>query len=156
MGFKNFFMAFHSILSFYVTTFYAHNNNDQFFLRIIQLVIEPLFLKCEYFSCFSGIPLYHAFDRSQRWIRMVEDDLVYVYREGMNEKNSNLVHKKEQKTVLRIVPLKNIIDRKFQLCKYQISPCLDEYMHLKTQYSDVIIDMSQYQSKTFYCRSVWF
>ncbi|XP_024995299.1 uncharacterized protein LOC112528501 [Cynara cardunculus var. scolymus] len=82
--------------------FYLHMNNisDLFHIR--------------------GMPLQHGHDRSQKWCRMVGDDLVYVYREGTMELpaaysccqvNKNAKSSKDQNPVLRIVPWKSIIDR---------------------------------------------
>ncbi|KAL8267439.1 hypothetical protein R6Q59_004783 [Mikania micrantha] len=59
-----------------------------------------------------GVPLHHAHDRGQKWLRMIGDDLVYVYREGTMDmsatyKNGN----KDKNPDLIIVPWKSIMDR---------------------------------------------
>ncbi|KAK1423012.1 hypothetical protein QVD17_18305 [Tagetes erecta] len=58
-----------------------------------------------------GMPLHHALDRRYKWLRMIGDDLVYVYREGT--KDSSTTYKnadKDQKPVLHIVQWENIMD----------------------------------------------
>ncbi|GJZ97389.1 hypothetical protein Tco_0669842 [Tanacetum coccineum] len=58
-----------------------------------------------------GIPLYHAHDRSQKWLRMIGDDLVYVYRDGTMELTDKSDNDKDQNQVMKVVPCKNIRDR---------------------------------------------
>ncbi|GJX37895.1 hypothetical protein Tco_0251198 [Tanacetum coccineum] len=58
-----------------------------------------------------GIPLYHAHDRSQKWLRMIGDDLVYVYRDGTMQLTDKSDNDKDQNQVMKVVPCKNITDR---------------------------------------------
>ncbi|GKB96022.1 hypothetical protein Tco_0982159 [Tanacetum coccineum] len=63
------------------------------------------------FPRLPGIPLYHAHDRSQKWLRMIGDDLVYVYRDGTMELTDKSDNDKDQNQVMKVVPCKNITDR---------------------------------------------
>ncbi|KAI3824888.1 hypothetical protein L1987_06361 [Smallanthus sonchifolius] len=65
-----------------------------------------------------GMPLHHAYDRHHKWLRMIGDDLVYVYREGTADLltiDKNADNDQKPKPVLHIVPWKNIMDKIWQM-----------------------------------------
>ncbi|KAL4569626.1 hypothetical protein LXL04_025268 [Taraxacum kok-saghyz] len=88
----------------HVNTYRAFLDSLNFYLRMNN--ISDLFH-------IRGMPLHHAHDRSQKWLRMVGDDLVYVYREGTMDitAHKNGVQNKDQNQVFCVVPWKNITDK---------------------------------------------
>ncbi|KAK9064500.1 hypothetical protein SSX86_015882 [Deinandra increscens subsp. villosa] len=55
-----------------------------------------------------GMPLHHAHDRRHKWLRMIGDDIVYVYRDGTLDLSTTYKNAdSDWNPVLRIVPWKN-------------------------------------------------
>ncbi|KAL8196548.1 hypothetical protein R6Q57_024843 [Mikania cordata] len=95
----------------HVNTYHSFVKSVNFYLQMNEIRIFFIFGALR-FSLFRGVPLHHAHDRGQKWLRMIGDDLVYVYREGTMDmlatcKNGN----KDKNPDLIIVPWKNIMDR---------------------------------------------
>ncbi|KAD3642136.1 hypothetical protein E3N88_31360 [Mikania micrantha] len=83
-------------------------------LTVATVISLPVVTSCDggSYGVVLGVPLHHAHDRGQKWLRMIGDDLVYVYREGTMDmsatyKNGN----KDKNPDLIIVPWKSIMDR---------------------------------------------